>query len=87
MLQVLIQHFHLALAYNVKVGEQCLHEDTCLPHMIDACLGEEYRNCMNTYSLSSVQELFKVIQGLFHLLFEQLMVGLDLMNHVLTAPH
>ena len=42
---------------------------------------------MNTYSLSSVQELFKVIQGLFNLLFEQLTVGLDLMNHVLTAPH
>lgn len=40
VLQVLIQHFYLALAYNVEVGEQCLHEDTCLPHFIvqEACL-------------------------------------------------
>ena len=51
-----------------------------------AFLGHEYRHCMNTYSLSSVQELFKVIHGLLHLLFEQLTVGLDLMNQVFTAP-
>ena len=34
VLQVLIQHSYLALAYNVKVGEQCLHEDTHLSHFI-----------------------------------------------------
>ena len=46
-------------------------------------LGQDYKNRVSTYSLSSVQELFKVIHGLLHLLFEQLMVGLDL-NHPLT---
>ena len=44
-------------------------------------------NCVNTHSLSGIQELFEVVQGLFHLLFEQLTAGLDLMNHLLTVPH